>query len=88
MKTPVNYTQKGTPYGVRVHATLWSVEGRKETKKERASFGLLGGALFLTVKRSSCRTQKGTPYGVGVHVDKTGVVEEDVIGKEGLQETM
>ena len=33
------------------------------------------------VKRSSCRTQKGTPYGVGVHVDKTGVVEEDVIGK-------
>ena len=39
------------------------------------------------VKRSSCRTQKGTPYGVGVHVDETGIVEEDVIGKEGLQET-
>ena len=30
VKTPVNYTQKGTPYGVRVHAMLWSVEGRKE----------------------------------------------------------
>ena len=27
-------------------------------------------------------TQKGTPCGVGAHVDETGIVEEDVIGKE------
>ena len=46
-KTPVNYTQIGTPYGVRVHVMLWSVEGRKENKMQRASFELLGGALFL-----------------------------------------
>ena len=59
---------------------LWSVEGRKENKMQRASFELLEGVL-LTVKRPSCRTQKGTPYGVGVHVDETGIVEEDVIGK-------
>ena len=45
-KMPVNYTQKGTPYGVRVHVMLWSVEGRKENKMQRASFELLGGALF------------------------------------------
>ena len=31
---------------------------------------------------------QGHPYGVGVHVDETGIVEEDVMGKEGLQETM
>ena len=46
VKTPVNYTQKGTPYGARVHVTLWSVEGRKENKIQPASFELLGGALF------------------------------------------
>ena len=46
VKTPVNYTQKGTPYRVRVHVMLWSVEGRKENKMQRASFALLGGALF------------------------------------------
>ena len=40
------------------------------------------------VKRPSSQTQKGTPYGVGVHVGETGIAEEDVIGKEGLQETM
>ena len=37
---------KGTPYGVRVHVMLWSVEGRKENKMQRASFELLGGAPF------------------------------------------
>ena len=46
------------------------------------------GCPFFTVKRPSGLTQTGTPYGVGVHVDETGVAEEDVIGKEGLQETM
>ena len=47
MKTPVNYTQKGTPYGARVHVMLWSVEGRKENKMQRrASFELFGAALF------------------------------------------
>ena len=45
-KTPVNYTQKGTLYGVRVHVMLWSVEGRKENKMQRASFELLAGAFF------------------------------------------
>ena len=44
-KTPVNYTQKGTPYGARVHVVLWSVEGRKESKMQRARFELLAGAL-------------------------------------------
>ena len=37
---------KGHPYGVRVHVMLWSVEGRKENNMQRASFELLGGALF------------------------------------------
>ena len=47
VKMPVNYTQKDTPYGVRVHVMLWSVEeGRKENKMQRASFELLGGAVF------------------------------------------
>ena len=31
---------------VRVHVMLWSVEGRKENKMQRASFELLGGAPF------------------------------------------
>ena len=35
---------------------------------QRASFELLGGALFFMVKRPVDQTQKGTPYGVGVHV--------------------
>ena len=46
VKTPVGYTENDTPYGVRVHVMLWSVEGRKENKMQRASFELLGGALF------------------------------------------
>ena len=46
VKTPVKKKKKGTPYGVRVHVMLWSVEGRKEKKMQRASFELLGGALF------------------------------------------
>ena len=46
VKTPVNYTQKGTPYGVGAHVMLWSVEVRKENKMQRA-------CPFLTVKRSS-----------------------------------
>ena len=45
------------------------------------------GVPFSTVKRPNSQTQKGTPYGVGVHVDETGIAEEDVIGKEGLQAT-
>ena len=39
------------------------------------------------VKRPSSQTQKGTLYGVEF-MWKTGVAEEHVIGKEGLQETM
>ena len=38
---------------------------------QRASFELLGGALFFMVKRPVDQTQKGTPYGVGVHVQDT-----------------
>ena len=38
---------KGHPIlGARVHVMLWSVEGRKENKMQRASVELLGGALF------------------------------------------
>ena len=49
---------------------------------------LLGDAFFFMVKTPVNHMQKGTPYGVGVHVDETGIAEEEVIGKEGLQETM
>ena len=45
VKTPVNYTQKGAPYTLRVHVML-SVRGRKENKMQRASIELLEGALF------------------------------------------
>ena len=38
------HTQKGTPYGVRVHVLMGSVGGKKENRMERASFEL--GALF------------------------------------------
>ena len=46
------------------------------------------GVPFLMAKTPVNYTQKGTPYGARVHVDETALVEEDVIGKEGLQETM
>ena len=45
VKTPVNHTQKGARYGVGVHAMMRSV-GRRENRMQRASFELLGGALF------------------------------------------
>ena len=63
-------------------------EGRRENRMQWANFELPGGAPFLTVKRPSSQTQKGTPCKAGAHVDETGIAEEDVIGKEGLQETM
>ena len=37
---------KGHPIWARVPVVLWSVEGRKENTMQRASFELLGGALF------------------------------------------
>ena len=84
MKTPRNHTHKGTPYGVRVQVMMRSVERTESSGQALSCLGL----PFLMVERPSSQTQKGTPYRVGVHADETGIAEEDVIGKEGLQETM
>ena len=46
VKTPVNHTQKGTPYGAQVQVRMRSVEGRRENRMQRASFELLGAPFF------------------------------------------
>ena len=71
VKTPVNYTQKGTLYRARAHVMLWSVEGRKENKMQQASFDLHHTASyrpslpsrvpFFTSKTSPNHDEKGHP---------------------------
>ena len=58
---PVNHTQKGTPYGVRVHVLMRSVGGRKENRMQRASFELLGGALFQLEKAVEPGEERAPP---------------------------
>ena len=62
--------------------------GRDRKRGLARNLGVAWGCLFFMVKTPVNHMQKGTPYGVGVHVDETGIAEEEVIGKEGLQETM
>ena len=64
VKTPVNYTQKGSPYRVRAHVMLWPVRAGKRTKCSGQALNCLGVPL-LTVNRPSCRNQTGTPYHMG-----------------------
>ena len=65
---------------------LWSVEGRKENKMQRASFELPGGAPFLTVKRPSVKRglltrRKRAPHMEWEFMCRIGIAGEDVIGK-------
>ena len=77
VKTPVNHTQKGTPYGLQVHVMMRRAGERTECSGQALN---CLGVPFFTVKRPSCQTQKGTSHGVGVHVDETSIAEEDAIG--------
>ena len=89
VKTPVNHTQKGTPYGVRIDVMMRSVEGRRENRMQRANFELLGdlGMPFSNEERGVVARLKRAPH-MGWELMWMRQVQEDVIGKEGLQKTM